>query len=199
MTHLKIAFVLFDQITTLDFIGFMDSVTRLKRVSGFEHVSWDICGLQDEVKDDRGLTIKVKKTGGDLSVYDLLFVPGGMGTRTLRNDSTFISWLQTAAGAKYKVSVCTGALLLGAAGFLEGKKATTNPSAYELLHPYCGEVVETRIVRDGNVITGGGVAASVDLGLYMVELLAGTDIAKQIQKSMDYPYYQAGKNGLTYP
>jgi transcriptional regulator GlxA family with amidase domain len=197
--QMKMAFILFDQITSLDFVGFFDSVTRLKRVPGFEHISWEICAMQEEIRDDRRLKLKATKVGGDLSGFDLLFVPGGMGTRALRYDPQFIAWLQTAGEAKYKVSVCTGALLLGAAAFLDGKRATTNPTAYELLAPYCGEVVKTRIVRDGDVITGGGVAASVDLGLYMVELIAGTDIAKQIQQSMDYPYYEAGKASLTYP
>ncbi len=70
--------------------------------------------------------------------------------------------------------------------------ATTNPSAYELLTPYCTEVVKARIVRDGNTFTGGGVSASIDLGLYLVESLTNTDVVKKVQKMMDYPYYQSG-------
>ena len=72
-----------------------------------------------------------------LDGYDLVFVPGGMGTRALQHDREFIDWLKTAAPVKLKISVCTGALLLGAAGFLRGKKATTHPSAPKELEPYC--------------------------------------------------------------
>ena len=99
---------------------------------------------------------------------------------------------------EYKVSVCTGALLLGSAGFLEGKRTTTNASAYELLAPYCSEVVKARVVRDGRVFTGGGVSASIDLGLYVIESLAGVDVAIEVQQKMDYPYYRAGQKSGAY-
>ncbi|SFJ22877.1 cyclohexyl-isocyanide hydratase [Paenibacillus sp. UNC496MF] len=141
--------------------------------------------------DDRGLSIHVAHVKPDLSGYDLLFVPGGMPTRQLRFDEGFVAWLRTAERAPYKVSVCTGALLLGAAGFLRGKRATTNPSAYELLEPYCAEVVRARCVRDGDAFTGGGVASSLDLGLFVVESLAGRDFARRVREKMHYPYYFA--------
>lgn len=98
--------------------------------------------------------MKINQVSPDLSAYDLIFIPGGLSTRQLRFDTNFITWIQTAREVEYKVSVCTGALILGAAGFLNQKKATTNPSAYELLAPYCSEVVKERFVRDGNVFTG---------------------------------------------
>jgi len=125
--------------------------------------------------------------------YDLIFIPGGLSTRQLRYDTDFISWIQTARNVEYKVAVCTGALILGAAGFLNDKKATTNPSAHELLAPYCSEVVKDRFVRDGNIFTGGGVSASIDLGLYVVESLTNEEVVRQVQEKMDYPYYQSGK------
>ncbi|MDR6879279.1 transcriptional regulator GlxA family with amidase domain [Bacillus sp. 3255] len=81
---------------------------------------------------------------------------------------------------------------MGAAGYLVGKKATTNSSAYELLASYCMEVVKARVVRDGNVVTGGGVTAAIDLGLYVAEWLTNSDIALQIQRKLEYPYYQVG-------
>ncbi|WP_306418287.1 DJ-1/PfpI family protein [Geobacillus sp. PK12] len=123
----------------------------------------------------------------------MLYVPGGFGTRQLLHDSEFIEWLKTGSNVNYKVSVCTGSLLFGAAGFLDGKKATTHPAAYDLLRPYCLEVIEDRIVKDGHIITGGGVATSVDLGLYICELLGGAEAALRIQKQMDYPYYKVGQ------
>ncbi|RAU93200.1 DJ-1/PfpI family protein [Paenibacillus sp. YN15] len=104
----------------------------------------------------------------------------------------FNEWLKGAEKARYKVSVCTGSLLLGAAGLLEGKKATTHPRAYELLEPYCQEVVPARIVRDGHVITAGGVTSSIDLGLYMIQLLVSSEAAEQVQGQIDYPYRLQG-------
>ncbi|NOU86144.1 DJ-1/PfpI family protein [Paenibacillus sp. LMG 31460] len=190
---MKIAFVLFDGMTTLDFAGFFEAITWMGILGAKENVTWDFCSNKEEITDDRGLTVKVTHVYPDLSVYDLLFVPGGFATRSLRFDAAFITWLQTSGNVTYKVSVCTGALLLGAAGFLHGKKATTNPSAYELLTPYCSEVVKKRIVRDGNLFTGGGVSASIDLGLFVIESLTDSDFAQQVQQKMDYPYYQAGQ------
>jgi transcriptional regulator GlxA family with amidase domain len=195
---MRIAFVLFDQMTTLDFVGFYDAVTRLKIMNLMEDVSWDLCALTERVTDELGVIIAIKHIAPDLSSYDMIFVPGGRGTRTLRNEPTMVDWLKTAAGVQYKISVCTGALLLGAAGYLEGRRATTNPPAYELLEPYCAEVVRARIVQDGYVITGGGVATSIDLGLYVLELLTDAETVEQIAQSMDYPYYQAGRMGLDY-
>lgn len=186
---MKMAFVLFDGMTTMDFVGFYEAITWLGILKAKEDVSWAFCANQADVVDDRGLRMRADRVLPDLSDYDLVFVPGGYATRRLRFDPAFVSWIRTARGATYHVSVCTGALLLGAAGLLEGKRATTNPSAYELLSPYCAEVVRERYVRDGDVYTGGGVSASIDLGLYVVESLAGREVARQVQEKMDYPYY----------
>jgi transcriptional regulator GlxA family with amidase domain len=123
-----------------------------------------------------------------LGGYDLLYVPGGMGSRPLQHDREFVDWLKTAAPAKFKVSVCTGALLLGAAGFLKGKRATTHPGALKDLEPYCGKVLTDRIVDEGEVVTGSGVATSLDLGLHVVQRLAGTEARSRIAAQMCYPY-----------
>jgi len=92
----------------------------------------------------------------------------------------------------YIVSVCTGSLLLGAAGFLKNKKATTHPNAYELLEPYCKEVIKSRIVKDGNLITAGGVSTSIDLALYIVEIFVNKEAVEMIKKQIDYPYEVQG-------
>ncbi|MCD9024705.1 DJ-1/PfpI family protein [Cohnella silvisoli] len=189
---MKMAYILFDKMTSLDFVGFYEAVSWLRILKAKEGVSWDLCANKEEITDDRGMTLKIKHVSPDLSGYDLIFIPGGMPTRELRYDTEFVSWIQSARDVQYKVSVCTGALLLGAAGFLNGKMATTNPSAYELLTPYCSEVVKARIVRNGDTYTGGGVSASIDLGLYLVESLTTADIARKVQKMMDYPYYRPG-------
>lgn len=189
---MKMAFILFEKMTSLDFVGFYDGVTRLKSMGFMDDLRWDICAYDEQVNDDRGMTYKINCVRPDLSGYDFIFVPGGMGTRTLIQDVKFIEWLKTAKDVPYKVSVCTGSLLMGAAGFLQGKKATTHPNALDLLGVYTEHVETKRIVRDGNTITGGGVATSVDLGLYVCELLAGKEAVTKIQKQMDYPYYRVG-------
>jgi transcriptional regulator GlxA family with amidase domain len=189
---MKIGFVVFNGLTFLDFIGFYDVIYRLNRFEETKGTTWDICGLSEEIADELGLTIKVDKIKPNLSEYDLIFVPGGMGTRKLRLDEEFITWLQQAEKVKHIVSVCTGSLLLGAAGFLKHKKATTHPNVYDLLEPYCEEVIQARIVKDGNLITAGGVSTSIDLALYVVELFVGKEAVALIKKQIDYPYETQG-------
>ncbi len=87
-----------------------------------------------------------------------------------------------------KASVCTGALLLGAAGFLKGKRATTHPNNFDELAPYCAEVVDERVVDEGDIVTARGVTSAIDLGLYLVERLASAAARARIAKQMDYPY-----------
>ena len=89
---------------------------------------------------------------------------------------------------KLKASVCTGALLLGAAGFLKGKRATTHPNAFEELRSHCAHVVDDRVVDDGGIMTARGVTSSIDLGLYLVERLAGAEARARIATQMDYSY-----------
>ncbi|MVO99513.1 DJ-1/PfpI family protein [Paenibacillus lutrae] len=187
---MKMAFIAFEGMTSLDLIGFTEAVTWMGILQAKEKVSWDFCSIQEEITDDRGLSLRIKHVRPDLAGYDLIFIPGGMSTRQLRHDPEFVSWIRTAHSARYKVSVCTGALLLGAAGFLTGRRATTNRSAYELLAPYCREVVQERVVRDGGIFTGGGVSTSIDLGLFLVETLTSPEFALQVQDKMDYPYYR---------
>ena len=157
----------------------------MKIMKDFE---WRICSTTRHVVDDRGLRIEVDAVAEPLDSYDMLFVPGGFGTRSLQHDGRFVSWLKTAGSAQLKVSVCTGALLLGAAGFLRGRRATTHPGAYQELEPYCGTVVHDRVVDDGDIITAGGVSSAIDLGLYLVEKLVGADARTRIATQMDYPY-----------
>lgn len=189
---MKIAFVLFDGLTFLDFAGFYDVINRLNFFEQTKGTTWETCAMTDQVTDESGLTLKVDRVKPDLAEYDLVFVPGGMGTRKLRFDEAFVGWLRQAENVPLKVSVCTGSLLMGAAGFLTSKKATTHPNVYELLEPYVAEVIQTRIVKDGNVITAGGVATSIDLGVYVVGLLAGQEAAEHVKLQIDYPYDMQG-------
>ncbi|UPK45611.1 DJ-1/PfpI family protein [Paenibacillus pabuli] len=189
---MKIAFVLFDGLTFLDFAGFYDVINRLNFFEQTKGTTWETCAMTDQVTDESGLTLKVDRVKPSLAEYDLVFVPGGMGTRKLRFDEAFVGWLRQAENVPLKVSVCTGSLLMGAAGFLTGKKATTHPNVYDLLEPYAAEVIQTRIVKDGNVITAGGVATSIDLGIYVVGLLAGQEAAANVKLQIDYPYDMQG-------
>ena len=185
---MKCAFVMFDGMTALDFVGFYDAVTRLKSMGFMDGLAWQTCAVTRRVADDRGLCLEASAVGQSLASYDLLFVPGGFGTRQLKCDASFLGWLRTADPVPLKVSVCTGALLLGAAGFLHGLRATTHPGAVRELEPDCAEVVDDRVVDSGSVITARGVSSSIDLGLYVVERLAGADVRDRIATQMDYPY-----------
>lgn len=182
------AFIVFDRMTALDFVGVYDPLTRLRSMGFMPEFEWDICSLSADVTDDRGLKFTPTKVGPSLGAYDLVVVPGGFGTRALINDEAFIGWLRTAAGSRLMISVCTGSLLLGEAGFLRGKRATTHPSAYDELSRYCEVVVKERVVDEGEVVSAGGVTAAIDLGLYMVGRLAGDGARERIREQMDYPH-----------
>ena len=184
--QMKLAYIIFDGITWLDLIGVYDPITRLKSMNYLPDLSWDICAFSNTAHDNFGLEVRADKIKNSLAEYDAIIVPGGIGTRKLQFDKDFLTWLQTASSVKYKISICTGSLLLGAAGFLSNKKATTNFQEYEALKKYCPNVLTDRIVHDGDVITAGAVSASLDLGLYLCTHWAGADAAKEIRKKMDY-------------
>ena len=192
---MKTAFVIFDRMTALDLIGVYDPLTRLKSMNFIPEFHWEICSFTGEVSDDRGLRFTPDSVAEPLGVYDILFVPGGFGTRALQYDHAFTEWLRSAAPVKLKTSVCTGALLLGSAGFLAGKRATTHPNAFEELKPYCSAVVvDRRIVDEGGVVTARGITSSIDLGLHLVERIAGHEARKRIAKQMDYPYDEIARS-----
>ena len=188
---MQAAFVLFDRMTALDFVGIYDPLTRLRSMGFVPDFAWELCARTPEVEDDRGLRFRATAVGGSLGGYDLLVIPGGQGTRTAMRDPAFLAWLRSAAPVPLKVSVCSGALLLGAAGFLEGRRATTHPAALSDLAPLCKEACEARLVDEGPIVTGGGVSAALDVGLHLVERLAGADVAARIRRQMDYPYRMA--------
>lgn len=183
---MKIAFVIFNEMTAIDFVGIFDPMTRLKTMGFISDISWDICAFKPTVRDGAGLRIVPDKVGGSMAGYDLLVVPGGFGTRRLMNDDAFLRWLETAADCPLKVSVCTGSLLLGAAGFLNGLPATTHHRAFDSLRPLCAEVRSERIVDAGGVITAGGVTSGIDLGLYLCGKLAGPAARESIARQMEY-------------
>jgi cyclohexyl-isocyanide hydratase len=145
---MKTAFIIFEDMTMLDFVGAYDALTRLKTMSFVETFEWDICAFTEEVSDGRGLSVRPTQIRPSLSGYDMLVVPGGFGARTLMTDEPFLHWLGTFSFSKgIAASVCTGALLLGSRGILKGRKATTHRSAFDLLKPLRREGVQDKKVN----------------------------------------------------
>ncbi|MBS1597117.1 MAG: DJ-1/PfpI family protein [Bacteroidetes bacterium] len=183
---MKLAYIIFDGITWLDMIGIYDPVSRLKSMQYIPDLSWDICSFANTAKDNFGLEMNATKIREPLDKYDAVIIPGGHGTRTLQFDDPFLQWIKTAENVTYKISICTGSLILGAAGFLKNKKATTNFLEYETLKQYCREVSSEKIVEDGNIITAGAVSSSINLGLYLCNKWGGELAAKEIKRRIDF-------------
>jgi transcriptional regulator GlxA family with amidase domain len=188
----RIAFLVFPRLTFLDFIGGYDALRRIAAMGIDREVTHRIIGTAPEIVDDSGLAVKPDAVFEDLDGFDLLYVSGGFGTRSLVDDPRTIAYLKSWGDQRPLASVCTGALLLGKAGFLLGRRATTHHTAYDELRPYCREVVTNRrIVDEGRVITAGGVASSLDLGLYLVEKFWGAAAREKIAAQMAYRAYSA--------
>lgn len=122
-----------------------------------------------------------------LDEFDVLVVPGGFGTRALEADVGIRDWLSSYPSNRITASVCTGSLLLGAAGRLEGRRATTHRSQMSRLAEYGATAVHERVVDEGQLITAGGVTAALDLGLHLVRRLAGSEVAEAIARQMEMP------------
>ena len=184
---MKFAFIIYNGMTTLDFLGVYDPISRLKTRGYRDDIEWDIVAFTEEVMDQTGqLTIKPNKVRPNLSEYDVFIVPGGPGGREARETPGFIEWIQTGIDTPYRVSVCGGGLILGAAEYLTGKRATTNRNALKALEEFAGQVLNQRVVEDGNVITAEGVSSSLDLGLYLVRKIAGPEVMEKVRESMEY-------------
>lgn len=186
----RIAFLAFPGLTLLDLVGAYDSLRRVTPMGIDPGVSVRVIGTKTTIVDDTGFAIVPDAVYEDLRAYDLLVVPGGSGTRAMMGDGQLIDYLKTWKGGRPIASVCTGALLLGAAGHLKGKRATTHHLALDALKPFCAEVVaDRRIVEDGLVTTAGGVASSLDLGLFLVERWWGEQARERVADVMAYRGY----------
>jgi len=181
---MRIVFFLYEGLTTLDVIGPHDVLSRLP---GVEAISVSKDG--GPVMADTGvLGLTATHAMADVDSCDVLVVPGGMdGTFAAAADEEILSWIRAVtADATWITSVCTGALILGAAGLLEGKKATTHWAAIDLLETYGAEPTRERVVFDGNVVTGAGVSAGIDFALTLAAKIAGDDMAKTLQLGIEY-------------
>ena len=186
---MRFAFVMYDGMTALDFIGAYDPLIRLRTMGFLPELTWDICARTEEIEDNTSLKFRATRIAEPLDIYDLVFVPGGFSTRELIHNQEFIQWIATAGASNCIASVCTGSVLLGAAGLLNGHKATTHLNAFELLQQYCPHVVDARVVESGNIITARGVSSSIDLGLYLCEKFTDYATRINIQQQMDYENY----------
>ncbi len=187
----RIGLLLFPDITQLDMTGPYEVFTKLP---GAEvHLVWKSL---DAVTANGGMQITPTTTFATCPKLDLVCVPGGPGMNALLNDEETLAFLRKqAAGARYVTSVCTGALVLGAAGLLKGKRAATHWMSRDMLTAFGATPVAQRVVVDGNVITGGGVTAGIDFALTVAAEAFGDDLAKAIQLGIEYdphPPFAAG-------
>jgi len=182
----RVAFVVFEDLTALDLVGVYTALTRLD-ATGHADLEWEVVAYREPVRAAAGLSIVPDRVGEPLDA-DVVVVPGGPGTRALVGDDGFLSWLRGAESATWVGSACTGSLLLGAAGFLEGRVATTHPDAVASLEALCESVTDDRVVADNSIVTARGVTASIDLGLWFCEALAGDAGVTAVRSQLDYPY-----------
>jgi putative intracellular protease/amidase len=188
---MQIAIPVFDDMTFLDAAG---PYEVLIRVPGAQ-VTW--AGLtMDPVRCDGGLRVLPDALLEDIPNPDVLVFPGGFGARPLIHDERVLSWVRGAAqSAQWVASVCTGALVLGGAGLLEGLTATTHWTAYDTLQELGATPVPDRVVEHGNLLIGAGVSAGIDLALTLVSRMHSDDTARKIQLAIEYdpqPPFDAG-------
>ncbi len=188
---LKIGFILFPNLTQLDLTGPYEVLSHIPESQ--VHLIWR---EQGPVKADTGMQIVADTTFDACPQLDIVCVPGGPGQMDVMDDAEVLDFLrQQAKTAQYITSVCTGSLLLGAAGLLDGYKATTHWAAIDLLAAYGATYEKGRVVRDGNRVTAAGVSAGIDFALSLVAELKGEDFAKTLQLAIEYdphPPFQSG-------
>ncbi|SDC91533.1 DJ-1/PfpI family protein [Streptomyces prasinopilosus] len=189
---MQIAIVLFDRFTALDAIG---PYEMLCRIPGADTVF--VARRPGPVRNDRGdLALVADRAFEEVPAPDVVVVPGGPGQSARMDDEALLGWLRTAsATSTWTTSVCTGSLLLAAAGLLEGRRATSHWLALDSLAALGAEPTGERVVTDGKFITAAGVSAGIDMGLTLVGRIAGDEHAQLVQLGTEYdprPPYDAG-------
>jgi transcriptional regulator GlxA family with amidase domain len=179
---MDIAIPLYDRFTALDAVGPYEVLWRLPGA----RVRW-IGAEARPYSTDRGLQLIAEATFDDVPAPDVVVVPGGTGTRDALRDERLVEWIRAAdATSTWTTSVCTGALLLGAAGILDGLRATTHWAYMDDLARYGAEATSDRVVRQGKVITSAGVSSGIDMALTLAAQIAGDDVAQAIQLRIEY-------------
>ena len=189
---MKIAILIFDKLTALDAVGPYEVLSRLP---GAELVF--VAKQAGAKRTDTGaLALTADASIAELTDPDVLLIPGGEGNRPLLADETVLDWVRTAdAGSTWTTSVCTGSLVLGAAGILEGRRATSHWAHLERLADYGATPVSERVVIDGKLVTAAGVSAGIDMALTLAAEIAGEQVAQAIQLGIEYdpnPPFDAG-------
>ena len=180
--HLHIGALIFPQIDQLDFTGTFEVLSKLPN-STFHILAKDLA----PVRDIGGLLLTPETTLADAPQLDLLVVPGGNGINALLEDEIILGFIrQHAATDRFTMSVCTGALVLGAAGLLKGRRATTHWASFQLLADFRALPVNERVVVDGNLLTTAGVTSGLDGAFCMAALLRGKVAAEEIQLAIQY-------------
>jgi cyclohexyl-isocyanide hydratase len=182
MAERLIGMLIFAELTQLDMTGPYEVLARLPNTKVLL-----VAHTMAPVKTDRGMQIVPSVTFAECPQLDLVMVPGGPGQQHLMEDAVVIEFLQRQArGAKYVTSVCTGSLVLGAAGLLKGKRATSHWAAIDHLKLLGAIPVSEKVVIDGNVITGAGVTSGIDFALTVAAALEGEEVARSIQLQIEY-------------
>jgi transcriptional regulator GlxA family with amidase domain len=189
---MQTAILIFDKLTALDAIG---PYEVLRSVPGWE-VKF-VGPEKGQVRTDSGaLGLSADYSLDEVTAPDIVLVPGGEGNRPLLADEAILSWLRKVdEGTKWTTSVCTGSLVLGAAGLLEGKRATSHWAFLEQLRGYGANPVGGRFVEDGKTMTAAGVSAGIDMALHLVAQEVGPEIAQAVQLGIEYdpqPPFDAG-------
>jgi cyclohexyl-isocyanide hydratase len=177
-----IGFVLFPNLTQLDFTGPLQVLSRLP--DSTTHIA---ARSLDPVPSDCALSMLPTTTFAECPQLDMICVPGGFGVVAAMKDPETIEFVRRqAAGARYVTSVCTGAFILGAAGLLNGRRATTHWAYTSLLSAVGAKFENARIVQDGNIFTAGGVTSGIDFALSIAAEIAGAEVAQAIQLGIEY-------------
>lgn len=189
---MRIAILVFDKLTALDAIGPYEVISRLP---GAE-LSF-VAKRSGQVRSDTGaLGITADLALAELPDPEILLIPGGEGNRPLLDDDEVLAWVRSAhETSTWTTSVCTGSLVLGAAGVLTGRRATSHWAHRERLRDYGAEPVAERVVTDGKIVTAAGVSAGIDMALGLAAMVAGDDVARAIQLGIEYdpePPFDAG-------
>ena len=190
-THLTLGGLIYPDMDQCDFTGPFEALARIPNATF--HTIWKD---RNPVRDLRGLSLVPDTTLTEAPPLDVLLIPGGYGQEALMRDEAILAFLRRQAeSARYVFSVCTGALLCGAAGLLHGKRVTTHWTALGVLPYYGATPSEDRVVVDGKLISAGGVTSGIDGSLVLVALLRGEVVAQELQLYMAYdpqPPFNAG-------
>jgi transcriptional regulator GlxA family with amidase domain len=179
----KIAILIFDKLTALDAVGPYEVLSRLPNAE-LRFVAKE---AGPKRTDTGALELTADAPISELADPDIVLVPGGEGNRPLMKDPEVLDWLRTAhEGTTWTTSVCTGSLVLGAAGILEGKRATSHWAYRERLREFGAEPVAARYVEDGKVITAAGVAAGIDMALHLTARDVSDEFAQAVQLGIEY-------------